>query len=108
MSEWLSIDTAPRDGTWIIGIEDGDDEEMYKCNYVDSSWFDYTESRLLCLSHWIPMPSAPSKKKHMCKSPHHPITCFTNDIGGLNLMSTHDKVSYVTQVVVCPFCGEKS
>ena len=48
------------------------------------------------------------KKKHYCKCKYHPISCFTNDSGGLNLMCKTDKVSYVTEVIACPFCGEKA
>ena len=102
-----SMENAPKDSTPIL-VELEEYAGFDVASYHDGSWFDRSGNPIpLEPIRWWILPEK-QKKKHMCKCPNHPIKCFTNDIGGLNLMSTHDKVSYVTQVNFCPFCGEKA
>ena len=115
-NEWKPIETAPKNGEIILIALPGEDFEpdmvyyenckwklCYGGLYIDDTYRYRDQSNLV----WMKLPRPPTKEKHFCEHPDYPIKCITNDEGNLNLVSTHDKVSYVTQVVACPFCGEK-
>lgn len=82
MSDWLPIETAPKDGTmidvWAVGGYDGDD--TYKgvaVRYVDCLWFSETaaprwtergnedgvENFGMRITHWMPRPTPPQAEK---------------------------------------------
>ena len=66
MAEWQPIETAPKDGTWIVICDgrhagcflaaywDGDEEAPYKWFTVDGSYHaDFP-------THWMPLPEPPA------------------------------------------------
>jgi hypothetical protein len=72
MMEWSLIETAPRDGTWILGWADywgmswpvrwRYNDRINECYFTGSEeWDDYTcpEENYLNPTHWMPMPEPP-------------------------------------------------
>ncbi len=62
MSEWQPIETAPKDGSEIIGGDRGcGDIEFYRWNDEDKKWLsrgDFYEPTNE-LTHWMPLPEPP-------------------------------------------------
>lgn len=65
-SGWLPIETAPKDGTKIIGL--GQDwgngpPHIHITKFYDENWWgrgeDQIRVRLLYLTHWMPLPELP-------------------------------------------------
>jgi hypothetical protein len=56
-SEWLPIESAPKDGTSVLVWDDG----FVKVGYWDgAAWFDEQNTRLrLAPTHWQPLPLPP-------------------------------------------------
>lgn len=100
--EWQPIETAPRDGTKLLGYMSGDVADPY----VFITWFMEVwqtgryggHLRDEDLLYWQPLPDAP-KKKHLCES--NGFQCETYG-DGLRII----KGSFWAKCKVCPFCGE--
>lgn len=72
---WLPIETAPKDGTEILGLWDGD--RVGKCSWRQAYWYDMPNDNEVnhpvtwvdakgapCdLTHWLPMPAYPTEGK---------------------------------------------
>jgi len=61
--EWKSIETAPKDGTEVLGYDTGECA-YYFARYVHPyllkpRWIDSAENDVL-LTHWMPLPEAPN------------------------------------------------
>lgn len=66
-SPWQPIETAPKDGEWIVALE-GDD--IYKCRWQEqddgegrfsSGWFDYINQSFESPTHWMPLAKPPGE-----------------------------------------------
>lgn len=57
MSEWRSIDTAPKDGTRILVWEHG--ERMDVAHFDEGRWRRGPWWIGFCPSHWMPLPAEP-------------------------------------------------
>jgi len=60
MSYWKPIETAPRDGTAIIGCYQGFMPTGAYWNKKKNRWEDYDHVRVE-LTHWLPLPELPKK-----------------------------------------------
>jgi hypothetical protein len=59
-SEWQPIETAPRDGTWVLCMWEEDETPyvaalMYDCD----RWYDADGDDYLDPTHWRPLPAPP-------------------------------------------------
>jgi hypothetical protein len=68
MSEWQKIETAPKDGTWILGHGDG--PAISQCPYIISwdcdenlreSWMEIYSEQAVTPTHWQPLPEPPKE-----------------------------------------------
>ena len=67
MSEWLPIETAPKNGTWIVAwcLEDfpqvvsWDNEIDYGEDGVSQIWRSVLTERFVIPTHWMPLPEPP-------------------------------------------------
>lgn len=62
MSEWLGIETAPKDGTGILvwGAAFGE-QRIVSWNEPDNGWeSDEGTHPALAFSHWMPLPAPPA------------------------------------------------
>ena len=64
MSEWRDIETAPKDGTVVIGFDPSRDDDDGLPHGVDfMRWFNRTWidplTHSLRPTHWMPLPKAP-------------------------------------------------
>ena len=60
MGNWNDIETAPRDGTWIL-VSDGE-HGICTAQFTDGDWYDGIGDRSLLLeevTHWMPLPKLP-------------------------------------------------
>jgi hypothetical protein len=59
MSEWQPIETAPKDGAWVMAYSE--DEGPVFVNNLGGDW--YTDGNdhwpILDLTHWQPLPEPP-------------------------------------------------
>jgi hypothetical protein len=59
-SGWQPIETAPKDGTKIIGYDDGYAVTMYYVNnHPNVGWFEPMHMHSYCPTRWMPLPEAP-------------------------------------------------
>lgn len=58
MSEWQPIETAPKDGTEILGL-DARFKAVYWIVKWDGKCFDDAENFAPQISHWMPLPEPP-------------------------------------------------
>jgi hypothetical protein len=57
--QWQSIETAPRDGTPILGI---DKNKIFIVSYLRYEWQDLSfVPRILTPLHWMPLPPPPQQ-----------------------------------------------
>jgi hypothetical protein len=57
---WLTIDTAPRDGTRILASWQGTDEvEIVSWDELNERWEYPDGSAPFGLTHWMPLPAGP-------------------------------------------------
>lgn len=63
-AEWRPIETAPKDGTWFIALQN---DETYPCAWEvmepdegppEEGWFDFFNRSFEAPSHWVPCPAA--------------------------------------------------
>ena len=60
INRWQSIETAPRDGTWILGGHTGD-VRIIRYSDIDG-WINVHGNRVVCYpTHWMPLPEPPMK-----------------------------------------------
>lgn len=68
---WMPIETAPKDGTEVqIWGDEGwtpkarfSGKKGYWCEeYWDADWASYCESSVYGVTHWMPLPSPPTKE----------------------------------------------
>jgi hypothetical protein len=60
LNPWRPIDSAPRDGTWVIGLEG---EVVSKVRWAYGDWFGPTggiNERVFNPTHWCSLPPAPA------------------------------------------------
>lgn len=67
MSRWISIVTAPLDGTVILGICEGEDDDYAypMCWVRDHGWCDPGFHGVYNPTHWMPHPLTPSGRAPM-------------------------------------------
>jgi hypothetical protein len=58
MSEWQPIETAPKDGTFILVYGYGDYHHAFWLDQGNGFWFSIDDS-LVDPTHWMPLPSPP-------------------------------------------------
>ena len=113
MTEWLPIESAPKDGTEIIvdtTTEYANDVSLVVWCEADEGgpegWWDYWGG-LLEPKYWIPVPKKPVKN-HYCRSIQW--VCSSNIHGDLVVehVDRHQAEIPVFHVSYCPFCGEKA
>jgi len=68
MSEWKPIDTAPRDGTYVLGYREGEGwmTVIYWSDYLykGGNWRAlYCEKGDWWPTHWMPLPQPPKKER---------------------------------------------
>lgn len=64
--EWWPIETAPKDGTWVLAHGDGQGWEncTFVCEWAEdlggyTGWQEVPGDKLAHPTHWMPLPSAP-------------------------------------------------
>ena len=65
--EWQPIETAPKDGTWILVIIAGEHPDGYPyipacAQWRDGGWFETNDTEPAedwPLTHWMPLPAPP-------------------------------------------------
>lgn len=62
MNAWQPIETAPKDGTWILSASD--EHGVCIVHYSYGDWYQDNESGLPLddLTHWMPLPLPPTKE----------------------------------------------
>ena len=112
MSEWQPIETAPKDGTPIIGLLEYPNDNVYiNVKWIEedkdgeAGWWSEWNGKYDPV-YWIPLPTLP-KKKHFCTN--NSISC-ESDADGKMFLSTYDKFGRKIHMYIetCPFCGEKN
>lgn len=109
MNEWQPIETAPKDGSFIlVFVPESRLSTIQVACYCETFWKNCYRVVISEPSHWIPIPESPAKR-HNCKT--EKTHCFEIDDGtfcvnikdpGLSWMQVLDSVNY------CPICGEKA
>jgi hypothetical protein len=65
VSEWQPIETAPKDGTIVLGCDGtGDDYQVYEMAWIENVEFMWTDPRFGGIygpTHWMPRPPPPLK-----------------------------------------------
>lgn len=58
--EWQDIDTAPKDGTKVLGFDSGI-QEFLVVWYEDNGWTGVMDDQrwMFFPTHWLPIPEAP-------------------------------------------------
>lgn len=63
MNDWQPIETAPKDGTWILIWGDRwDCEQPDVGSWDDDDWRDDEGAVLAFATHWMPLPTPPSQE----------------------------------------------
>jgi hypothetical protein len=77
---WQPIDTAPKDGTIVLGYFDNDDETFFMSEIMwiksdewfigsasaplgPSQWFSLLRQGIVIPTHWMPLPAPPKMEK---------------------------------------------
>lgn len=61
---WMPIDTAPRDGTRILGLVRGAPPEVNILHWRDRIWWDDLDQVYFQhVTHWMPLPAPPETEK---------------------------------------------
>jgi len=112
LAKWEMIDTAPKDGTKILLLEDDricigcfmKGYSGYLTRICPKGWMSENLT-VIFPTHWMPLPKLP-RKEHRCKDGN--FMCESTKIG-LVLAHFGGKPIY-EQIPVnyCPFCGEKA
>jgi hypothetical protein len=61
---WQSIETAPKDGTWILGFGDGPSTVRYlyvMAWSIGNGWLEIYSDATMRPTHWMPRPAAPTE-----------------------------------------------
>lgn len=67
MSEWQSIETAPKDGQTIVvgyGLQSGFPVKVVRFNTIHKHWSHYGEADIgleTNATHWMPLPTPPKE-----------------------------------------------
>ncbi len=66
MSDWMPIETAPTDGTYVDLLING--ERAVSCKFLDGEWVDWDcREGKFCWSgeptHWVSIPKPPNSKE---------------------------------------------
>ena len=60
MSEWQPIETAPKDGTYVLLYEPRNDDHDYEIGFFEcSEWFGPDHIYTIDATHWMPLPEPP-------------------------------------------------
>jgi hypothetical protein len=61
VNDWQEIETAPRDGTHILGyVLDGTEHHIYEVIHDHhGSWYESGEEYRFRPTHWMPLPEPP-------------------------------------------------
>lgn len=66
-SQWRSIDTAPKDGTLILGISARDPQRPYPMRIAETikgqRWHNVAANYWAEPTHWMPLPEPPSEQE---------------------------------------------
>ncbi|WP_179954011.1 DUF551 domain-containing protein [Denitrobaculum tricleocarpae] len=68
MSEWQPIETAPKDGTWVLGFQrrsaPQDTIQVWTFSYSENLWINAADSNDFDEqpSHWMPLPTPPGEE----------------------------------------------
>ena len=69
-NQWQPIETAPKDGTWILvykpfNLYGFDDSKWFVDKYIvrwaDECWNISMEDKVIYPTHWMPLPKPPKK-----------------------------------------------
>jgi hypothetical protein len=67
VSNWQPIETAPKDGTIVLGCSGtGDDYEVYEMAWIENVEFTWTDPHyggVYGPTHWMPRPRPPAALK---------------------------------------------
>lgn len=57
-NQWLPIETAPKDGTNVLVVEDGN---VLVASYINGYGWDIYPGQLINPTHWQPLPQVPGE-----------------------------------------------
>jgi len=63
-SMWQDIETAPKDGTWFLAYQAGNEPQFFTCASYQDKWTrdeDYRDQPPVP-THWQPLPTPPKPK----------------------------------------------
>ena len=110
MTEWLPIESAPKSGDHCLGYDQINNRvyEFWMMASREGGFYPmiYQTQSQYEITHWMPLPEPP-KDEHHCKSSCGDWICMTNKNTERGLVLV-DYRNVCTEVVACPFCGEKA
>lgn len=63
MTTWRPIETAPKDGTWVLVWEQYINTKYHPAEvarFLSDRWVNSASRRIANASHWMPIPALPS------------------------------------------------
>jgi hypothetical protein len=61
VQRWRPIESAPKDGTFILGYRIGRAGPPAPCRYVVDAWSDAEDEPIIDPTHWMPLPLPPKE-----------------------------------------------